>query len=155
MREMTSDPHPGPSSPTHSARMAGFGQAPSGHEFALRRRLHAQGLRYRVQVRVPDRPRRTIDVAFARWRVAVFVDGCFWHRCPQHASSARKNGEWWSRKLQRNVDRDADTNNALHAAGWCVVRIWEHEDLECAVDRVSDALAESGHPRCRSALSRD
>jgi DNA mismatch endonuclease (patch repair protein) len=112
-------------------------------ELMVRRYLHAAGLRFRTAVPVPGRPRRTIDIAFTRRRIAVFVDGCFWHRCPQHATGPRANGEWWQAKLQRNVERDLETNDLLEAAGWRVVRIWEHQvqdpaalellRLECAI----------------------
>ena len=94
---------------------------------AVRRRLHALGYRYRVDYRpLPDLRARG-DLVFTRARVVVFVDGCFWHRCPQHATSPRHNGAWWRAKFDINVARDRATERRLAKAGWRVVRIWEHE----------------------------
>lgn len=107
---------------------------------ALRRELHARGLRYRVQFKVTGLPRRTIDIAFTRHRVAVFVDGCFWHRCPAHATFPKANAEWWKDKLEGNVRRDHRTDELLAELGWTVVRVWEHEDAVRAADRVVGAL---------------
>ncbi|MBF6100924.1 DNA mismatch endonuclease Vsr [Nocardia cyriacigeorgica] len=109
-------------------------------ELALRRELHRRGLRYFV-----DRPpirgqRRRADVIFPRLRVAVYVDGCFWHSCPEHATYPKNNAEWWAEKLAANVARDRATDAALAAAGWQVIRIWEHEDPVAAADRVAAAL---------------
>lgn len=89
----------GPSSPTHSERMSGVGHHPTTPEMALRRSLHSLGLRYRVSLPVPSRRRRSIDIAFTAVRVAVFVDGCFWHSCPDHGTRAGSNAEWWRRNL--------------------------------------------------------
>lgn len=109
-------------------------------ELALRRELWRRGLRYRV-----DRPpiagmRRRADIVFSRQRVAVFVDGCFWHRCPQHSTIPKANRAWWTEKLDRNVARDRDTDRRLLDAGWLVVRVWEHEAAAEAADRVEDAV---------------
>jgi len=112
-------------------------------ELALRRLLHAAGFRYRITWPVPGQRRRTIDIAFVGRRVAVFVDGCFWHQCPVHATSPRANDAWWAAKLARNVERDRDTDRVLAGAGWSVVRIWEHESPSVAFDRVVAAL----HPQ--------
>lgn len=97
-------------------------------ELALRRALFAAGARYRVEYPVPGAPRRTIDIAFPGHKLAVFVDGCFWHGCPEHAAAPKHNADWWREKLQRNVERDRDTDRILVAAGWTVVRVWEHEE---------------------------
>ena len=97
-------------------------------EMALRRELHRLGLRYRVDRKVLPGVQRRADVVFLGARVAVFVDGCFWHSCPEHATRPKANAEWWSEKLARNVTRDRDTDSQLEAAGWTVVRMWEHED---------------------------
>lgn len=110
-------------------------------ELALRRALHAAGYRYRVVYPVPGNRRRTIDIAFTRARVAVFVDGCFWHGCPQHGTQPRANYAWWRTKLAANEVRDRDTDRLLNETGWRVVRIWEHEDLDAAVSAVTSALA--------------
>jgi DNA mismatch endonuclease (patch repair protein) len=117
-------------------------------ELAVRRRLHALGYRYRVDHRpLPDLRVRG-DVVFTRARVVVFVDGCFWHRCPEHATSPRHNGAWWREKLSTNVARDRSTDRRLAEAGWRVVRIWEHEPPENAVARIRAVLkAALGPPR--------
>lgn len=106
----------------------------------LRHRLHAIGLRYRVDLAPVAGLRRKADIVFTRKRVAVFVDGCFWHCCPEHGTKPRANAEWWEAKLGRNTERDAETNRLLAEAGWTVVRIWEHEDPDRAVARVVDTL---------------
>lgn len=87
--------------------------------------------------------RRRADVLFTRARVAVFVDGCFWHGCPLHATSPRNNAEWWREKLAGNVRRDRDTDERLRQIGWTSVRIWEHEDMEVAADRVETVVRHS------------
>lgn len=122
--------------------MARLARHSNASEMALRRSLHARGLRYRVQVPVPGNRRRTIDVAFTRAKLAVFVDGCFWHACPEHGTEPRTNSEWWQWKLARNVARDRDTDRLLQDAGWRVVRVWEHENVEEAADRVVKARLE-------------
>ncbi|QKE83184.1 very short patch repair endonuclease [Arthrobacter sp. NEB 688] len=105
-------------------------------EVALRRELHARGLRYRTNVPVPQQRRRTIDVAFTRAKVAVFVDGCFWHGCPEHGTRPRANSEWWAKKLTANQARDRDTDRLLVDLGWHVIRVWEHEAPQAAADRI-------------------
>jgi DNA mismatch endonuclease (patch repair protein) len=106
-------------------------------ELALRSALHRLGLRYRVHRRPVPSIRREADVVFPRARVAVFVDSCFWHRCPQHATFPKENAEWWRAKLDANHARDRDTDARLAAAGWTVVRVWEHEDAAEAASRVA------------------
>ncbi len=133
---------PVPSSVAVSHRMQRQSRVGTGPELALRRLLHARGYRYRVAWQVPGKPRRTIDLAFTKRRVAVFVDGCFWHVCPQHATDPRANAAWWAHKLATNVARDRDTDLHLRAAGWSVVRVWEHEPAEVAVALVEAALLE-------------
>src|SRR4051794_11457531 len=91
-------------------------------EVELRRALHRSGFRFRVNWPVPGRPRRRIDIAFTRAKLAVMVDGCFWHVCPEHSTWPSNNAEWWRIKLTNNVARDRDTDGALDAAGWEVVR---------------------------------
>ena len=106
-----------------SQRMSRQATRDTAPELALRSRLHCLGLRYRVHVRPLPELRRTADIVFAGARVAVFVDGCFWHSCPVHGTAPIANGEWWATKLQKNVERDADTDRCLTAAGWHVVRL--------------------------------
>jgi DNA mismatch endonuclease (patch repair protein) len=109
-------------------------------EAALRQLLHARGLRYRVNVPVPGLPRRSIDVAFTRARLAVFVDGCYWHGCPEHGRIPRSNSEWWTEKFRRNRARDEQTGTHLRKLGWEVDRFWEHEDPSFVADAVERRL---------------
>lgn len=97
-------------------------------EWAVRRAVHALGLRYRVSVRPEPALRRTADLVFTRARVAVFIDGCFWHGCPQHRTHPRTNATYWAEKIEGNIARDLDTTARLAAAGWTVLRYWQHED---------------------------
>lgn len=123
-----------------SARMSRQATRDTSPEARVRRRLHADGLRYRVHVRPLPQLRRTADIVFTRRRVAVFVDGCFWHGCPVHATKPKRNAEWWAAKLEANVKRDAETDRLLEGAGWVVVRIWEHEDPDVAASRVRSVV---------------
>ncbi|MFA9431177.1 very short patch repair endonuclease [Egicoccus sp. AB-alg2] len=110
-------------------------------EMLIRRKLHRRGWRYRVDTApLATYRRRRADIVFTRLRVAVFVDGCFWHSCPDHATRPKANAEWWRAKLQANVERDRDTDARLREAGWEVVRIWEHEPAEDAVERIERIL---------------
>ncbi|MGI8536968.1 MAG: very short patch repair endonuclease [Mycobacteriales bacterium] len=109
-------------------------------EIALRRALHAAGLRYRVEVVVIPGVRRRADVVFGPAKVAVFVDGCFWHVCPQHATSPKSNADWWREKLDGNRKRDRDTDRRLLDQGWLPVRVWEHEDSAEAALRVVEVV---------------
>lgn len=111
-------------------------------ELALRRELHALGLRYRVAYPVPSQRRRTIDVAFTRAKVAVFVDGCFWHGCPEHGNQPRSNSSWWATKLAANQARDHDTDRMLNELGWAVVRVWEHEEPHEAASMIRRLVLE-------------
>jgi DNA mismatch endonuclease (patch repair protein) len=106
-------------------------------ELALRKAAHALGLRYRVSVRPITQVRRTADLVFSKAKVAVFMDGCFWHGCPQHHTKAATNAEYWAEKLRRNRERDEETDRVLAEAGWRVLRIWEHEDPVEAAHRVA------------------
>lgn len=116
--------------------MSGLRRRDNEAELALRRLLHAAGYRYRVTYPVPGRSRRTIDIAFTRHKVAVFIDGCFWHGCPEHGTRPTSNAEWWSTKLAANRARDADTTEHLETHGWLVLRVWEHEEPVAAVQRL-------------------
>lgn len=99
-----------------------------------------------MHARVEGLPRRRVDLAFTRWRVAVLVDGCFWHGCPDHGTLPSSNREWWVWKLALNATRDADTDVRLERLGWVVVRIWEHVPAVEAADRVEETLAGRGAP---------
>lgn len=131
---------PLPDSAATRARMSAQRRRDTAPELALRRELHRRGRRYRVDRAPLPGMRRRADLVFPRARVAVFVDGCFWHRCPRHATSPKNNAAWWATKLDGNVARDRDTDERLAAAGWTVVRIWEHEDPVTAADAVEVAL---------------
>ena len=126
-----------------SRKMATLARSDTAPEIALRRELHAMGLRYRLQIPVPGNRRRRIDVAFTRQKIAVFVDGCYWHGCPQHGTRPVANREWWDWKIQRNRDRDSDTNRLLEEQGWRVLRVWEHEEPSVSAARVADVVRES------------
>lgn len=116
-------------------------------EVALRSALHGRGLRFRCDyaIRVPDHRLIRVDIAFPRARIAVFVDGCFWHCCPVHSNAPQVNRSYWGPKLARNVSRDAETAAALTAFGWQTLRVWEHEDPVEAAAQVRDVLAQQ-HP---------
>lgn len=109
-------------------------------ELAVRSLLHAAGLRYRVVCRVPGRARRTIDIAFTRAKVAVFIDGCFWHGCAAHGARPGTNSDWWTAKLAANQARDIDTTEYLASIGWRVLRFWEHEEPQMVVAVVQEVL---------------
>ena len=108
-------------------------------ELALRSTLWALGLRYRVDVTLPG-TRRRADVAFSGARVAVFVDGCFWHGCPEHGTWPKANAAWWRQKINGNRRRDRDTDERLGRAGWVVLRFWEHDDASVAARAVASTL---------------
>jgi DNA mismatch endonuclease, patch repair protein len=138
-------PYPLPASPGRAANMQAIRRTNTKPELALRSALHAMGYRYRKDLRL-DLPEGRVrpDIAFTSRKVAVFVDGCFWHACPQHGSQPKKNEWYWSPKLRKNVERDRAADQALTDAGWTVVRLWEHEPVEDAVAKVVAAV---GGPR--------
>ncbi|MDV8005519.1 very short patch repair endonuclease [Rhodococcus sp. IEGM 1318] len=126
--------------PATSARMSAQRRRDTKPEIAIRRELHRRGLRYFVDRAPVKGVRRRADLVFPRRKVAVFVDGCFWHSCPQHATFPKNNAQWWTDKLAANVVRDRDTDARLAEQGWTVLRIWEHEDPLVAAERVQKAL---------------
>lgn len=132
---------PRPSTEARANNMRAIKRTGTQPELRLRRALHASGLRYRVDVRLvlsgkAVRP----DIVFTRRRVAVFVDSCFWHRCPAHGTLPATNTEWWEAKLTRNAHRDAEVDNLLEEHGWTVVRAWQHEATHVTIDRVRRAV---------------
>ena len=127
---------PAASSPAALQRMRSTRRRDTAAELALRRELYRRGLRYRVELAVLPGLRRRADIVFTRARVVVFVDGCFWHGCPIHATRPKANGRFWAEKLSANQARDRDTDLRLAAANWQVARVWEHEDVAAAADRI-------------------
>jgi DNA mismatch endonuclease (patch repair protein) len=116
--------------------MARTAQRDNLAERALRSALHRRGLRFRIHSRLLTGSRCTVDIVFSVTRVAVFLDGCFWHGCPEHRTHPRNNAEWWRAKIDANIARDRDTDARLAEDGWTVVRIWGHEMVEAACDRI-------------------
>ncbi|HEV7463304.1 MAG TPA: very short patch repair endonuclease [Methyloceanibacter sp.] len=141
---MASLPYPTPTSAGVTKRMRGNRRRDSRAELAVRRELHDRGFRFRVDlpIRVPGRLVRP-DVVFTRARLAVFVDGCFWHCCPEHGNAPQTNQSYWQPKLARNIARDRAVDTALSAAGWGILRSWEHESPEAVADRVGIAYAKA------------
>jgi len=126
-------PRPEPLSPAVTRQMQRMPRGGSVPEMALRRELHARGLRYTLRHKgLPARP----DLVFTRARIAVFVDGCFWHRCPEHGTQPKNNHDWWAAKLDANVERDRRQDTALTEAGWLPLRFWEHQDPAACADTV-------------------
>ncbi len=138
--EVSGDPADGSaaswaSSPGVRSRMQLQRSEGTGPELALRRELHRMGLRYRVHWPVPGLRRRKIDIAFTRARLAVFVDGCYWHGCPDHGRSPIVNADYWVPKLARTRARDMETDQWLASVGWQTLRFWEHgSPASAAVD---------------------
>lgn len=128
---------PPPSSPEALHRMRTTRRRDTTAEVALRSELHKLGLRFRVDRPVLPGSRRRADIVFVGAQIAVFVDGCFWHSCPRHATRPKANRSWWDQKLAANRQRDTATNRQLRRAGWRVVRIWEHESPVVAAARVT------------------
>lgn len=111
-------------------------------ELALRSKLHGMGFRYRVDKSPLRGVRRRADLVFGPAKVAVFVDGCFWHGCPIHGTWPKKNAQFWRDKIETNKRRDADTDGRLEEAGWLPIRIWEHEDPEVAAQRIARIVSD-------------
>jgi DNA mismatch endonuclease (patch repair protein) len=120
--------------------MQATGRRDTAPELALRRELHRRGRRYRVDLAILPGLRRRADVVFTHARLAIFVDGCFWHACPIHATSAKANAAFWEEKIRTNQARDRDTDRRLTEAGWTVLRVWEHEDSVGAADMIDELL---------------
>lgn len=135
--------YPHPTSVAVTAAMKGNRRADTKPELALRAALHARGLRFRkdYMVRAADGTRAKADVVFTRARVAVFVDGCFWHGCPEHGNTPKANSHYWGPKLARNRDRDRRVTAGLEADDWAVLRLWEHEPLAEAVQHIAIVVA--------------
>jgi DNA mismatch endonuclease (patch repair protein) len=120
--------------------MMGNRSRDTGPELAVRKILHAQGFRYRVNARPVQTLRRTADILFTRRRVAIFIDGCYWHGCPEHYTPPKSNAEFWRNKVETNRARDLETSNLLRADGWTVLRFWTHEEARVIADVIGDVL---------------
>ena len=145
--EATKLPYPKPTSPAATKTMRSNRRSDTKPEVSLRSLLHRSGLRFRkdYHIRLSGGKAVHADIAFTRLRMAVFVDGCFWHCCPDHGTIPKSNREYWVPKLKQNVDRDRTIDRELPAAGWRVLRFWEHVDLEEAKVAVLSALDQSEH----------
>lgn len=135
-RGLMSGGNPPPSSEEVSARMKATPRRDTSVEMAIRREIHSRGLRYRVDESLRPVTRGRPDIVFPTEKVAVFIDGCFWHGCPEHGSIPDSNSEWWEEKLQANVERDERHTEELEGAGWTVLRIWEHREVTEAADEI-------------------
>lgn len=139
MTSLSMDSYPHPTSAATTATMKGNRRADTRPELMLRAALHSCGLRFRKDypVRIHGARPTRVDIAFTRARVAVFIDGCFWHGCPLHGNVPTTNPHYWPEKLRRNRERDDIVTRSLERDGWTVVRLWEHMPLLDAVDRVA------------------
>jgi DNA mismatch endonuclease (patch repair protein) len=140
LNKVDSDKKPAPSSSAALARMKAAKPRDTAPEKALRSELHKMGLRFRVDTRPIKELNRRADIVFRSARVAIFVDGCFWHGCPKHGTQAKANAEFWRNKIEQNQKRDADTTLQLKKKGWKVIRVWEHEDPEKAAEKINETI---------------
>jgi DNA mismatch endonuclease (patch repair protein) len=140
------------SSPEASRRMAKVRQKGTNAEVALRQEMYRIGLRYRIDYEVLIKPRRVADAAFPGRKIAIFVDGCFWHGCPEHATWPKRNAEFWRQKIEANRQRDTDTNERLRSLGWTVLRFWSHESPTDAAKTVAHMVAMADSKRCASSF---
>jgi DNA mismatch endonuclease (patch repair protein) len=137
---------PPPSSPQVSAHLSQVRRRDTAPEMRVRSLLHQCGLRFRVDRPIAGLPRRRVDIVFPRARVAVFIDGCFWHGCGEHCVAPKANAAWWSEKIAANRRRDQETNVALEYLGWTVIRIWEHERPSDAAREIEKIVLERTGP---------
>lgn len=129
-------PKPAPSSKAALSRMKAAKPRDTAPEKALRSELHKLGLRYQIDARPIRELNRRADIVFRSAKVAIFVDGCFWHGCPKHGTQAKANARFWRNKIRQNQERDKETNVLLRKAGWKVVRVWEHENPGIACRKI-------------------
>lgn len=140
-RAMDSPFSPQPSSPAAARVMRANRHRDTSPELALRAELHRRGFRYRVDYLIRlEGIRARPDIVFVRAKVAVYVDGCFWHRCPVHGTEPKANTAYWKPKLDANVDRDGRVTAALRTQGWSVVRVWEHTEVAVAADEIQELV---------------
>ena len=126
--------------PVVSSRMSRVRSRDTKPELAIRSELHRRSLRFRVHQRPVESFRRTADIMFRPAMVAVMIDGCYWHGCPDHYRPSTKNSTFWQEKIASNLKRDQETNETLSAAGWLVLRFWEHEDPINVADRIQELV---------------
>jgi DNA mismatch endonuclease Vsr len=131
---------PQASSSAAKKRMQATRQRDTTAELSIRRSIHGRGLRYSTHAKPITVSNRRADIVFRRAKVVVFVDGCFWHGCPIHATWPKANADFWREKIDANRKRDSDTNVQLTAAGWLVIRAWEHEVPETVAKQVANAV---------------
>ena len=131
------------SSPEVRQRMQSVGQKDTPKELAVRKILFGKGYRYRINCKPLKNLNRKADIIFIKYKLAIFIDGCFWHLCPKHGSIPNANRKYWENKLYTNVQRDKETNEILQNNGWIVLRFWEHDDpnyaanaIICEIDRI-------------------
>lgn len=136
-------------SPVVRRAMQGNKSRDTKPEIEVRCAVHALGMRYRVAARPIAELRRTADLVFRRARVAVFVDGCFWHGCPAHRSQPKSNADYWAIKIETNRARDAHTTSVLQAAGWTVMRFWSHEEPHAVAARIAAQVLRGRRSGCR------
>ena len=137
-------PPPAASSEATRAVMIGNRGTGTAPEVRLRSALHARGLRFRKHARPLPELRCRADIVFPRHRVAVFVDGCFWHACPEHGRLPRTHSSYWAQKLARNLERDRRNDRVLSEAGWLVLRVWEHEEVYSAAESIAAHVLRRG-----------
>lgn len=135
-------PYPTPIDTASTARAKGNRRSGTKPEVAVRSEIHRRGMRFRKDflVRCSNGVRVRVDIAFTRTKVAVFIDGCFWHRCPRHGTRPRRNEDYWGPKLDANVRRDRIVEEALRADGWTVERLWEHVPVDEAAVLIEAAV---------------
>jgi DNA mismatch endonuclease (patch repair protein) len=148
MADLKSRRLPTPLNAAVSAQMQRMPRSSTGPEVLLRQELHRRGLRFRINLRaLPGRP----DIAFTAARIAVFVDGCFWHSCPDHGILPKNNREWWREKLARNVERDREKDIQLENMGWTILHVWEHERPSAAAETIQQLWASARGAAARRA----
>lgn len=136
------DRAPRPADSATALRMQAQRQRDTRCEMNIRRELHKRGIRYRIDCRPIPNMRRRADIVIRSAKLAVFVDGCFWHGCPLHWKPPKQHSEWWEAKVAANIRRDKDTTALVEDAGWMVIRAWEHEDATIVAARIADVLYE-------------
>jgi DNA mismatch endonuclease (patch repair protein) len=146
--------NPSPSSEAALKRMQAAKPRDTAPEKALRSALHSKGLRFRIDQKPIKELNRKADIVFRSVKVAVFVDGCFWHGCPIHGTQAKANAEFWKNKIEQNRARDRDTNTQLKKAGWRIARVWEHEDPEKASQKIYRLVVKRIHNNASSRPTR-